>query len=422
MDTTIEAGDLAAEIGAVQAFGAAPDILDIVLRETGTGFAAIACLGDVEDLGRGVVCAGRAGPGSGWASKPGRGGAEAVETVLRDALDDWRAPVAIADTSVRPRWRDHSVVRRFGIQCWLSAPIARRDGTLFGALCAIDMAPRALDRAETCAMVCGFAELIGRALDGHAAQRATRPAAAPAALPLDRESVPRLRDEFVAVLGHDLRSPLASLASGLRVLGREQMDERPARILAQMQATIGRMDALIDNLLDLARRRVGHGLAVEIAACDDLGTEIAQVVAEIRVATGREIALDWQAEGVVHCDSRRIGRLASNLLGNAVRHGDPAAPIRVEGRLDGASFCLAVENGGDPIPPARIERLFRPFRRGADGADIRASGAPDEGADGPGQGLGLGLYISREIARAHGGTLDLESAAGRTRATLVIPT
>src|SRR5699024_1114881 len=119
---------------------------------------------------------------------------------------------------------------RFGIHCWLSVPIARPDGTVFGALCAIDVAPRALDRAETCAMACGFAELIGRALDGDGARQAAAPpatspavsAAAPASLPLQRESAPRLRDEFVAVLGHDLRSPLASLASGLRVLGRER--------------------------------------------------------------------------------------------------------------------------------------------------------------------------------------------------------
>src|SRR5690606_15394808 len=257
-------------------------------------------------------------------------------------------------------------------------------------------------RSGTLSIFRSFAELVAALLDDQSALDRSR-----RALREERRSS-RLREEFIAVLGHDLRSPLASISSGLRILERDGLGERGARTAALMQATVGRMNALIDNLLDLARGRLGQGLPVEIAPCADLRAEIEQVVGEIRAATGREIELDWRVDGVINCDRRRMGQLASNLVSNAVQHGDPESPVGVVCRLEGGRFRLAVENSGDPIPPAIADSLFRPFFRGGGGGDGR-------------QGLGLGLYIAREITRAHGGTLDLDSTAERTRFTLLMP-
>ena len=109
----------------------------------------------------------------------------------------------------------------------------------------------------------------------------------------------------------------------------------------------------------------------------------------------------------VDCDPARIGQLASNLLGNAISHGAPDLPIVLEARTTNDEFCLSIANGGDPIPADARDRLFEPFYR----ADFR------EGQ----KGLGLGLFIASEIARLHGGALDVVSDESETRFTLAIP-
>lgn len=390
---TSEADVLSDEARAVQALESVPHILDIVSRTTGMGFSAVARV--TED--RWITCASRDRLRFGL----GPGDELDVLTTICNEVRACRQLVVIDDVEADEQWRNHPTPRKYGFRSYVSVPINRRDGTFFGTLCAIDPAPRRLNEPGTLAMFRGFAELIGRQLEDRDALTRSRQA-----LRAERASS-RLREEFIAVLGHDLRSPLASLSSGLRVLEREGMSERSARTVSLMRATIGRMNALIDNLLDLARGRLGRGLAFEISPCEDLRAEIEQVVGEIRAATGHEIALDWQAEGAISCDRRRMGQLASNLVSNAVKHGDPEAPVRVECGLEGGRFRLEVENQGDPIPAAIADSLFRPFFRGGG----------DEGR----QGLGLGLYIAREIARAHGGTLTVDSTEERTRFTLLMP-
>src|SRR5262249_41921397 len=103
----------------------------------------------------------------------------------------------------------------------------------------------------------------------------------------------------------------------------------------------------------------------------------------------------------------RIAQLFSNLLGNALTYGAPREPIRVCGLTDGGSFELSVANAGEPIAPATLKRLFHPFARG--------------GAKGNLQGLGLGLYIASEIARAHSGKIDVTSTPAETRFTFRMP-
>jgi hypothetical protein len=105
----------------------------------------------------------------------------------------------------------------------------------------------------------------------------------------------------------------------------------------------------------------------------------------------------------VNCDGARIAQMFSNLLANALTHGDPSGPVRVRARRGGGAFELSVSNLGDPIPPETIRRLFQPY--------TRASDRPGR------QGLGLGLYIASQIAHAHGGTLEVESSAEETRFT-----
>jgi PAS domain S-box-containing protein len=215
-----------------------------------------------------------------------------------------------------------------------------------------------------------------------------------------------LREQFIAVLGHDLRNPLASVAAGTRALARHP--EKAAEIAAQMEQSISRMSGLIENVLDFARGRLGGGFITTRDSEEPLEPVLLQVIEELRsVHPERNVAVDIDLREPVECDRLRIGQLLSNLLGNAFLYGAPDAPIQVHAQVDGGQFKLSITNSGEAIEPSTLERLFQPFFRG--------------GMRGTREGLGLGLYICSEIAKAHGGTIEVTSESGSTCFTLRIP-
>ncbi len=205
-----------------------------------------------------------------------------------------------------------------------------------------------------------------------------------------------LREQFIAVLGHDLRNPLAAVASGVHMLERETSSDRGRKILSLMDASLVRAAKLIDNVLDFARGRLGGGITLDRNAKEPLEPVLRQIVAELRsIAAGRTVKAHYAIDEPVDCDRARIGQLLSNLLGNALTHGAKDIPVRLDASTEGGMLRIAVANGGAAIPPRAMEHLFEPFYRGAD--DTRT------------EGLGLGLHIACEIARAHGGTLTVRS-------------
>lgn len=238
-------------------------------------------------------------------------------------------------------------------------------------------------------------------------QSRTSEAAARASLQDERETS-ELREQFIAVLGHDLRNPLASISAGARILLREPKNETETRVLQMMQTTVMRMSGLIDNVLDFARGRLGGGITLSRDANRPLEPVLQQVVDELRSAMpDRMIESDFKIADPVNCDRSRIGQMVSNLLGNALTHGAADKPVRISATTDNGLFELWVANAGDPIPEAAMDQLFQPFFRG----QVRASL----------QGLGLGLYIASEIAKAHEGTLTVKSSADETRFTFLMP-
>lgn len=217
-----------------------------------------------------------------------------------------------------------------------------------------------------------------------------------------------LREQFIAVLGHDLRNPLASISSGVRMAKKEPQSDKAERILTLMQGSILRMSILIDNLMDFARGRLGGGITVSQERYESLEAVLTQVVDELREGTiDSVINTDFLLNDAVQCDPSRIAQLTSNLLGNAITHGAAKEPILLTATTNGAVFELSVSNKGTPIPPATMKYLFRPFFRG----EVRQSQ----------QGLGLGLYIVSEIAKAHGGELAVASTPQDTRFTFTMP-
>ncbi|MBD8689570.1 MULTISPECIES: sensor histidine kinase [unclassified Rhizobium] len=220
--------------------------------------------------------------------------------------------------------------------------------------------------------------------------------------------IAREREQFIAVLGHDLRNPLASMSAGLRVIVKEATDQRSTRILRLMGESVQRMGSLIDNLLDLARGRLGNGIGLEITRGGRIEPLLARIVNEIQAAhPERTIQTEFSLHRSINVDQTRLEQLLSNLLGNAITHGAAEEPVTVSAMVMENEFQLTVGNGGEPIPEAVMQRLFQPFYRGGDNINK--------------QGLGLGLYIASEIAKAHGGVLQVSSDTSRTCFTFRMP-
>ncbi|MGI4745760.1 MAG: GAF domain-containing sensor histidine kinase [Janthinobacterium lividum] len=385
--------DHKAEIEAVARIAIVPTILDVICRTTGMGFAAVARVTEFRWIACGVLDRIQFGMQPGDELK--------VETTICHEIRQSGDPVVINDVSADALYCGHPSPVAYGFQSYISMPIILRDGTFFGTLCAIDPKPRTLDTPETTGTFRLFAELIAFHLDADA-----KLAEAAATLVRERE-VSEFREQFIAVLGHDLRNPLAAVAAGTGLLLRHP--ERAAEIAGHMGQSIARMFGLIDDVMDFARGRLGDGLAMSRDADAEIGPVLAQVVQELRSAhPDRVIDMQFDLAGPVSCDRSRIAQLLSNLLGNALTHGASTRPVLVRATSDDTNFALSVTNGGEPIPPGSLAKLFQPF--------FRATVRPNQ------EGLGLGLYIASEIARAHRGTLDASSNPLETCFTFKMPT
>ncbi|MDB5597261.1 MAG: Sensor protein [Hyphomicrobiales bacterium] len=381
-------------IAAVQSIRAIPTILNIVCRTTGMRFAAVARVTDQ----RWIACSVQDDIAFGL--KPG--GELKVEDTICHEIRQSGTAVIIDNVSEDPVYSGHHTPRIFGLQSYISMPIRLEDGSFFGTLCAIDPEPHRLNTPEIIEMFEMFADVVGYHLSA-----IDRISATAAELIAERK-VAALREQFIAVLGHDLRNPLTAIGGGANLLRKEPLSERGERIVDMMHGSVRRMASLIDDVLDFARGRLGGGFTLNREPSVDLHALLDQIVTELRIgAPGHEITTDFVSLSAVDCDASRMGQLASNLLGNAITHGDPGEPIHIHAGCASKDFVLWVANGGSKIPPEALDRLFRPFFRG----EVRPSQL----------GLGLGLHIASEIANAHGGSLTVASSDEETRFTFRLP-
>jgi signal transduction histidine kinase len=385
--------DFAADVAAIQRIDAVPRILDVVSRTTGMGFAAVARV----TTDRWICCASLDNIGFGL--QPG--GELKVETTICDEIRDSRDPVVIDHVAEDGVFCGHHTPAMYGFQSYISVPIILTDGKFFGTLCAIDPRPARLNNPETIGTFKLFAELIATHLDA-----LDRLDASEAKL-LNEQKASELREQFIAVVGHDLRNPLAAIASGVRLMTKAKSVEDTLKLAGLMQQTINRMAKLIDNVLDFARGRLGGGLTLQRRP-EPLEGVLDQVATEMRSShPDRDIETRFDIRQPINCDPQRIAQLFSNLLGNALDHGSEEKPIVARADANNGVFELSIANAGETIPAETVAKLFHPFYRGT--------------TKGPLQGLGLGLFIASEIAHAHDGTLDVVSAEGETRFTFRMP-
>jgi signal transduction histidine kinase len=215
----------------------------------------------------------------------------------------------------------------------------------------------------------------------------------------DRTETLRLNEMFTALLAHDLRSPLSAILASAHLLQRRSSDPAALEAAARIVTSGNRMASMIEDMLDLARARLGGGILVKREATDCRAL-VERVLREHEAAApDKPIEAVYEGTFSGHWDSERVAQVVSNLVGNAFRHGTPAAPVAV--RLDGTradSVVLVVKNAGT-IPPGILPHLFDPFRGG-------------QRQPGRSEGLGLGLYIVSQIVQAHDGAVEVKTGDG----------
>lgn len=224
-------------------------------------------------------------------------------------------------------------------------------------------------------------------------------------LEAERENV-LLREQLIAVLGHDLRNPLGAISMTVGLLERSIKDDQQKNLLGILKRSSYRMNELIGNVMDFARTRLGEGIVISSRKID-LKPVLNHVVEELKfLFPDREIAVDLSLKDPILCDADRIAQLASNLLANALTHGNPKSPVYFTASNRFNKLELSVANDGQPIPESLQAILFTPFKR--------------KGSRPSNNGLGLGLYIAYQIAQAHSGILSFVSNAEETRFTFVM--
>ncbi len=386
--------DFQDDIDAIARSKAIPALLETVTLATGMGFAAVARVTG----SRWVTC--RAVDQISFGLRPGD--ELEVESTLCHEVRQYDREIVIDDVDSDPVYLNHHCPSRYGFRSYISLPIRRADGSFFGTLCAIDLAPRNLKQDRILAMLRLFARTIGEILDADEALSISH-----GELSHER-NLAEVQEQFIAILAHDLRNPVNSLTAGLRMIERREIDAKAQELVGLMRGSVNRMGLLIENLLDQARKRSGGGIVIERAVTRDLGASLTQIIAELQaVAPDQPIEADIDLEAAVDCDLPRISQLFSNLLANAITHGTTAMPIEVGARATEEAFVLSVANAGERIGDEMLPTLFLPFERGQD--------RPSR------EGLGLGLFIASEIAKGHDGTLSVASDDEKTVFTFRMP-
>ena len=375
--------DIANDVAAIGRIEAVPTLLHVLCDITGMRFAAVARVSDETW----TACA--VNDGIGFGLLPG--GQLALNTTLCKEVRENRAPVIIEHASEDPVFRTHHTPRTYAIESYVSVPIVLPDGDYFGNLCAIDPLPAKLADPCILSMFNRFAALIGMQLQSERRRKSMQTAL------LDERAAGELREQLVEVLGRDLRIPLGAIAIGCQLLQARSSDPRVGEAVADIRQGTKRISALVNDALDLVRGRLGGGLDIKLASVDRIDQDLYGVISEMQeLHPGRSIEWSFDLQRNVHADRGRVQQLASNLLKNALTHGNPNGVVRLTAGEDGADVVLTVWNEGPPIPPADIPALFTPVWR----------------SDGPAREarLGLGLHICAEIVKAHRGELSVASS------------
>ncbi|MBC3951121.1 GAF domain-containing sensor histidine kinase [Pseudomonas folii] len=376
---------IAEDVALISRISAVPAMLQVISETTGMGFAAVARVTDTSWTACAVL------DKLNFGLAPG-GELELTTTICHEIQSSHlHEPVIIDHVSEDEHYRTHHTPRIYKFESYIAVPVFLSDGSFFGTICALDPKPAQLKSTAIEALMTSFARLLAIQIEAEEKLEQVR-----ADLRAERE-VAEWREQFIAVLGHDLRNPLFAITASAELLLRRSLDEKSERIAGHILTSGRRASQLVDDVLDFARGRLGHGIPLSLHECGDLGAALSHVVSEVqRVHPARSIRSSIGGLDSIRCDRERLAQLLSNLVANAISHGDNDGVVEVAARVESGHFLMAVTNQGVPIPEDVLPHLFQPYSR--------------PGAEEPQAGLGLGLYISSQIALAHGGMLTVHSS------------
>lgn len=304
-------------------------------------------------------------------------------------------PIVIEHALKDDHYSKSEIPIMYGFESYFSFPIYNKNGDFFGTLCGLDPLPIKLKTVEIQQQIKSFADLISRQIEVD-----ERLITAQSEL-FNEKAATKLQEQYIAILGHDLRTPLSALTMGVDFLKDHVTDTTSQKILARMDSSATRMKRLISDVMDLTRGKMGNGMQLNVKTVNNLEDILCHTVDELSgLHPQREIQTHIDIKGSVNCDPERIGQLLSNLLINAIVHGDPQQAIEVNASIENGVFVLSVTNGGEPIRPEMVDKLFQPFWRNESNKQTG--------------GLGLGLFIASQITSAHDGTLAVCSNDSRT--------
>jgi signal transduction histidine kinase len=222
--------------------------------------------------------------------------------------------------------------------------------------------------------------------------------------------VDQARNLLLGMLGHDMRSPLQTIQMTGSYLAALNAGEKVSVAASRLIRSGARMQALLDDMLDFNRTRLGLGLNITPTE-GDLAKQLADELDLVRaVHPDRRVDLDVVGDCQGVWDGRRLQQLLGNLVLNAIKYGAPDAPVYVTVSGEEAEVHLEVKNSGTAIERSALDRIFDPLQRGPNHLDRNADCS-----------LGLGLYIAREIARAHGGGIEARSDETETVFAVRLP-
>ncbi len=207
------------------------------------------------------------------------------------------------------------------------------------------------------------------------------------------------RELFLGILGHDLRSPLNAISGFSQLMLSGNLKRGNINFAEQIIVSAGRMSHMITDLIELTRVQIGEGISIKRMPTD-LAETCKNVLAEMKaIYPDRELNFEGDAWLEGDWDEARISQLLGNLVGNAIQHGDPDHPVKLKAEKTETGIKFLIHNQGTTIPLKILPNIFERFIQGKAGSEITA----------PSTSLGLGLYIAKEIAIAHGGTISARS-------------
>jgi signal transduction histidine kinase len=384
--------DLQAEIDAVNQISLIPHLLKLLCKCAGMTFAVVARVTNERWIACNVYDEINFGLKAGDELK--------LDTTICYEIHEHRHPVAINCVADDPAYANHHTPAMYGFQSYISVPVFRCSGELFGTLCAINMQPAEVNNPDTIETFQLYANVIASYLDLQEQLNLSQHR-------LDQElEAAEMREISIEMLGNELRSPAGAIANSVQKLERMAYGNGGDPFIHIIKQSATTVQQLIDEAFEDLKpgtcyANVGH-------PDTSLNTVLMRVIDETRLLwPNRLLEVSLQLKHSFYCESRRMSQLFANLLGNAFTLSDPALPVILNAESTIQGFVLNITHTGETLTEEQLETLLNPFSR-------RESTNPQ-------QALSMSLYIAAEIAQFYNGSLQMKNDQNQSTFTFELP-